>query len=226
MAAARARTRGGAGFAVAGEGAVYRRRRPLDPKINSSAAELSLRSTVSKKSPPSFATAGSFGARGSPAPVLDAIPARSVWKKKAETLRDDLCGHLTEAFDAQRTGCGGREIEHTATHIRTAIVDRDDDAAVAMGHAQFGAERQRTMGAGHGVLIEPLARGGLAAGLVAVEGGNAGEAVSAGGLRHRIGIAPGLLRRALGRLVRIPPDMVDAMLAMVAAGPGRNLGHG
>src|SRR6202030_3868121 len=141
---------------------------------------------------------------------------RSVEERRREALTDDLCGHLTEAFDAERARCGRGEIEHAATHERTAVVDGDDDAAVAMGHAQLGAERQRAMRAGHGVLIEALTGSRLAARLVAVERRHAGEAVSAGRRHARIGVLPG----ALGALVRIPADVMDAMLA-VMPGSGR-----
>src|ERR1700743_453739 len=143
-------------------------------------------------------------------------------ERRREALRDDLCGHLTEAFDAERAGCGRGEIEHAATHERATVVDGDDDALAAMGHAQLGAERQRTMGAGHGVLIEALTGGRLAARLVAVERGNAGEAVSGAGMHHRVGVLPGLLGSALRALVRILAGVVGVMIA-VMPGAGRSL---
>ena len=49
-----------------------------------------------------------------------------------------------------------------------------------MGHPQLGAERQGAVGRGHGVLVEALTGGGLAAGFIAVKGGHAREAVPAG----------------------------------------------
>ena len=86
-----------------------------------------------------------------------------------DALRDDLGGDLADATQADGAGRAGRQVKHPATDERAAIVDGDNDAAAAMGDPKPGAERQRTVGAGHGVLIEPLTRGGLAAGLVAIK---------------------------------------------------------
>src|ERR1700759_2336167 len=107
------------------------------------------------------------------------LPDVLMKKRASGALSDHFGGDLAEAGEAEGA-CGTRgEVEHPATHERAAVVDGDGDGAAAMGHAQLGAERQRAMGAGHGVLVEPLTRGGLAAGLVAVGRGNAGEAVAA-----------------------------------------------
>ena len=67
----------------------------------------------------------------------------------------------------------------------------DDDALAAMGHPQLGAERQRAVGCGHGVLVEALTGSGLAAGFIAVEGGHSREAAT-GPMRadRGIGVAP------------------------------------
>src|SRR6185312_15923826 len=88
----------------------------------------------------------------------------------------DFARDLAETGDPEHAGGTGGEIEHPAANERAAVVDGDDDGAAAMAHAQLGAERQRTVGAGHGVLVETLARGGLAAGLITVKRGNTGEA--------------------------------------------------
>ena len=60
------------------------------------------------------------------------------------------------------------QIENPATDERAAVVDGDDDALATMGHPELGAERQRAVGRGHGVLVEALTGGGPAAGLVTV----------------------------------------------------------
>ena len=69
------------------------------------------------------------------------------------------------------TGSAGRR---SSTRPRMKVprsIDRDDDAAVADGSPELGAERQRAVGRGHGVLVEALTGGGLAAGFIAVRGG-------------------------------------------------------
>src|SRR5579872_6364824 len=90
-------------------------------------------------------------------------------------LRNDLGGHAAHsgADQTDRACRAGRKIKHPAANEGPAVVDGDDDAAVTMRDPEPGAERERTMGRGHGVLIEALARGGPAAGLVAVERGHA-----------------------------------------------------
>src|SRR5476651_1101368 len=89
----------------------------------------------------------------------------------------------TGAGQADGAGRGGRKVEHPAMDERAAVIDGDDDALAAMGHPELGAERQRAVGASHGVFVETLAGGGLAAGFVAVKGCHTGEAVS--GARRR-----------------------------------------
>src|SRR6266550_5863772 len=95
-------------------------------------------------------------------------------------LRDDLCSDAANAGTGQADRAGGArgQVEHPAADERAAVVDGHDDAAAAMAHSEFGAERQRTVGRRQGVLIETLARGGLAAGFVAVKGSHPREAVS------------------------------------------------
>src|SRR5262245_22948398 len=75
-------------------------------------------------------------------------------------------------------GAGG-EVEHASLDEGTTVVDGDDDTAAPVGDAQLGAERQRAVGRRHVVLVEALARGGLAAGLIAVERGDTREAAAA-----------------------------------------------
>jgi hypothetical protein len=102
----------------------------------------------------------------------------------AETaLGDDLGGDVADAGrrQADRTGGARGQVKHAAADERTTVVDGDDDAAAAMGHPELGTERQRTVGRRHGVLIETLARGGLAARFVAVKLSHPREAVSRAG---------------------------------------------
>ena len=111
---------------------------------------------------------------------------------------DDLGGDVADAgaSQADRARGGGGEVEHAPLDEGTAVIDGHDDALAPMGHAQLGAERQRAVGAGQRVLVEALAGGRLAAGLVAVERGNAREA-AAGARRRRdsgIGVPPVRLR--------------------------------
>ena len=107
---------------------------------------------------------------------------------------DHLGGHVADAGrgQADRACGGGGEVEHPSLDEGAAVVDRDDNAATPMGDAQLGAERQRPVGSRQGVLVEALAGGGLAAGFIAVERGNAREA-AAGPRRRgdgRIGVPP------------------------------------
>src|SRR5204862_4596 len=83
-------------------------------------------------------------------------------------LQDDFRRDATDTATGEANGAGGpgREVEHPAADERATVVDGDDDALAAMGDAQLGAERQRAVRRGHGVLVEALARGGLAARLV------------------------------------------------------------
>src|ERR1700722_9610568 len=69
------------------------------------------------------------------------------------------------------------QIQHPTANERTAVIDGNDDAAVAMGYPEPGPKRQRAVGACHRILIETLARRGFAAGFVAVIGRYSGEAV-------------------------------------------------
>src|ERR1700749_4683114 len=74
------------------------------------------------------------------------------------------------AGEADRAGSARRQVEHAASNERAAVVDGDDDTAVTMSDLQLGAEGQSAVGRSHGVLVKALARGGLAAGLVAIKG--------------------------------------------------------
>src|SRR5579859_2460231 len=94
------------------------------------------------------------------------------------TSAHDFGSDLADAAEADGAGRAGGEVEHPAANERAAVVDGDDDGAAAMGHAEPGAERQRAVRAGHGVLVEALARGGPAAGLVAIHRGDAREAMA------------------------------------------------
>ena len=137
---------------------------------------------------------------------------------------DDLGGHPADAGAGQADGArrSGRKVENPAANERAPVIDGDDDAAAAMGDPELGAERQRAMGACHGVLIEVLARGGLAAGFVAVKGRHSRERAT--GVRRRedrgIGVTPA--RRAVGRVGHVV-EMVMAVM-MVPMGSGRSFG--
>src|SRR5882757_5674185 len=84
-------------------------------------------------------------------------------------LGDDLGGDAADAGtgEADGTCCTGRKVEHASPDERATVVDGDDHAAAAMGDAQLRAERQRAVGAGHGVLVEARTGSGLAAGFIA-----------------------------------------------------------
>ena len=75
------------------------------------------------------------------------------------------------AGQADGTGSTRGQVEDTSPDEGTTVIDRDDDALATMGHPELGAERQRAVGRGHGVLIEALTGGGPAAGFIAVVGG-------------------------------------------------------
>src|ERR1700733_14855872 len=96
-------------------------------------------------------------------------------------LGDDFGGDTADAGASQADGAGSArgQVEHAATNEGPTVIDGDDDACTAMGDPQSGAEWQRAVGAGHGVLIEVLAGGRPATGFVAVIGGHAREAVAA-----------------------------------------------
>src|ERR1700709_608507 len=122
-----------------------------------------------------------FSARTSPRPLRDATLTQSGGPEKRRderVLGDDLGGDLADAGAGQADGTGRArgKVEHAPLDEGTAVVDGNDDALAAVGHPQLGAERQRAVGAGHGVLVEASTRSGLAAGFVAVEGSHSGEA--------------------------------------------------
>src|SRR5947209_5673592 len=91
---------------------------------------------------------------------------------------DDLGGDVADASAGQpdRSRRPRGEVEHPAANERAAVVDGDDNAAAAMGDPELGAEWQAAVSRGHGFLVEALAGGSLATGLVAVERGDAREA--------------------------------------------------
>ena len=134
------------------------------------------------------------------------------WKLRENRayLRDDLGGDATDTGAGQADGArrGGGEVENPAPNERAAVINGDDDAAIAMGHAQLGAERQRAVRTGERILVKALARGGLPTGLVAIERGNAGEHASetfadrAEGRGRRLGFLRGRVRD-VARQVRI-----------------------
>src|SRR5437764_15098353 len=115
------------------------------------------------------------------------VPRADVYWTKALKLRNDLGCDATDAGTCQsnRTRSAGRKIEHPTSNERATVIDGHNDAAVAMGYPELGAERQRAVSAGHEVLVEALAGSGLAAGLVAVKGSYAGKGASG---RHKGGV--------------------------------------
>src|SRR5258708_173819 len=122
------------------------------------------------------------------------------------SLRNDFGGDAADAAQAENAGRTLGQVQNPAAHERPPVIDGDDDAATAMAHPELGAERQRAVGAGHGVLVEVLAGGGPAAGFIAVIGGDAGEAAPSGRRHDRgIGVAP---RRARARPVLAAGEMM------------------
>src|SRR5262245_20826597 len=105
---------------------------------------------------------------------------------------ENLGGDMADAGrrQADRTRGAGGEVEHASLDEGTTVVDGDDDTAALVGDAQLGAERQRTVSRRHVVLIEALARGSLAAGLIAVGRSDAREAAAARRRDGRLGVLP------------------------------------
>src|SRR6266849_2360714 len=135
-----------------------------------------------KISLPSFLTTGLVSACRKFCALCDATLTDS-WlggRGVENALRDDLCSHAADAGTGQADRAGGArgQVKHPAADERAAVVDGHDDATAAMGHPELGTERQRTVGRRQGILIEMLARGGLAAGFVAIKGSNPREAAS------------------------------------------------
>src|SRR5689334_22776214 len=122
-------------------------------------------------------------------------------------LADDFRGDMAETGDAQCARRAPGKVDHPAADERAAVIDRDDDGAAAVADTQLGAERQAAMGAGHGVLVEALARGGPVAGLVAVHRGNAGEAVASSRPDRGVGVPPRSVARRFGVLDMVPMMM-------------------
>src|SRR3569623_368263 len=116
----------------------------------------------------------------------------------------NFCDHLTDAAAGKADGacCALGKVKYAAADERTTIADRYDDAAAAMGDLEAGAEGQRAVCGGHGVLVETLAGGSLAAGFVAVVRRLAGETAAGAvggniGADRGIGLAPGFLAAGL-----------------------------
>jgi hypothetical protein len=165
-----------------------------------------------------------FPARGGSATVTRRNAYRKDWIGRGvqDALGDDLSRDAADAVQADRTGRARGEVQYPAVDERAAVVDGDHHAAVAMGDPELGAEWQRAVGTGHGVLIEPLTRSRLAAGFVAVKRGYSGKAM-AGRRRwgdRRIGVAP--------RVMGAPPGdagvMEMAMAVVMPLGLGRGFG--
>jgi len=104
----------------------------------------------------------------------------------------DLGSDVADARGRQADGARGAlgKVEHASLDEGSAVIDRDDDAAAPVGDAQLGSERQRTVRSRHVVLIEALARGSLAAGLIAIERGDARKAAGARRRDGGIGVLP------------------------------------
>src|SRR5437899_1440806 len=146
-----------------------------------------LKGRVNKKGLPSFATAGlrlrNATLTESDGPENGASPL----------LGNDFGGDVADAGAGQADGTGRTrgKVEDAPLDEGTTVVDRDDDALAAMGHPELGAERQRAVGCGHGVLVEALTGCGPAAGFTAVKRGLAGEAApGALGADRGIGVQP------------------------------------
>src|SRR5262249_22534743 len=65
------------------------------------------------------------------------------------------------ALHADHAGRRLGQVDDTAGHIRPAVVDADVDrlAVAEMRDAHLGSERQRLVGCGHGVRVEPATGG-------------------------------------------------------------------
>src|SRR5882757_10117336 len=140
--------------------------------------------------------------------------------KRPKGSGDDLGNHPADAGagQADHAGSTGGQIKHTATDERASVVDGDDDTAIAMGHPELGAERQAAVGRGHGAGVHALARGGPAAGFVAVVGGHAREATSGRRGDRGIGVKPRTADgRADGRAGRVADVVVMVMMMMMMA---------
>src|SRR6266480_5136720 len=139
--------------------------------------------------------------------------------KRPKRSGDDLGNHPADAGAGQADHAGrtGGQVEHTATDERAAVVDGDDDTAITMGHPELGAERQAAVGRGHGAGVHALARGGPAAGFVAVIGGHAREATSGRRGDRGIGVKPRTAGPADGRAGRVAGVMMMMMVVVVMA---------
>src|SRR5262249_35927706 len=152
------------------------------------------------------------------------LPGSLMKLRSTGASRDDFGRDLAETVNAERAGRGGGQVEHPAAHERPAVVDGDDDAAAAMAHPELGAEGQRAVRAGHGVFVETLTGSGLAAGFIAVEGGDARKAMSGPRRRHGIGAAQSRLCAVVGDRAMARMGVVAVM--MMVPGLGRGLGGG
>jgi hypothetical protein len=168
---------------------------------------------TNKKGLPSFATAG-LCCRGKLRDRLrNATLTRSDGPEDGAQdarLRDDLSGDVADAGAGQADGAGSArgQVKHTALDEGTTVIDRDDDALATMGHPELGAERQRAVGRGHGVLVEALSGGGLAAGFIAVKRSPSREAVPGARADRGIGVHPvalGLVGMSVVGMVAVMP---------------------
>src|SRR6202007_188526 len=95
---------------------------------------------------------------------LPATLTRLSWKGVASDapLLDDLGDDAADAgaSQADRAGSARGQVEYPAADEWAAVVDCDDDAAVATRDPELGAERQGTGGRRPGVLCATLAGGG------------------------------------------------------------------
>src|SRR5882757_491625 len=136
---------------------------------------------------------------------------------------EDLGGHAANAGTGQAdfTRRGGRKVENTAMDEGAPVIDGNDHAAAAVGDPELGAERQRAMGAGQGVLIEALSRGGPAAGFIAVIGGHSGEgAPSARRSDRGVGVAPGSTAGITGRVAGVVGMAMAVVVMSMRSGRG------
>src|ERR1700722_20452113 len=134
--------------------------------------------------------------------------------KRSHDLGDDAAD--AGAGQADCTRSGGRKIENPAADEGAPVIDGNDNAAVAMGYPEPGAKGQRSVSAGHGLLVETLTRGGLAAGFIAIKGGDAREGPA--GSRRRgdrsIGVAPA------GSVAGVVVVIVAMAVVVMPIGPG------
>ena len=187
--------------------------------------------TNKKKSLPSFATAGLFSAcrKFCGRYATQRLPNLMDRKRRSNARRGQMTSAVTRPTPAPvRPTARAAAVDRSSTRPRMngprslTVTTTLRPPWVTLSLVPNGSER---WAAGHGVLIEALARGGLAAGFVAVKGGHPREAAS--GARRRgdrgIGVAPGT-RRKRRRVAGVMGMMVVAVMMMVMPGFGRGFG--